>query len=582
MHDRGAEGLRGDAARPRGRSLLARLARRGSIRRALLIVLTLTLAPLALLAAIQGLTQLERDRHGRAADLAEAAGAAAAAERTLLRNVEGLLGVLAASSDVAGLDAQACARLFRQAVAQLPAYSHFSRVDASGKIVCASNPAAVGDRYDGAPVWRRMQEGRGFTLMGPQFGAYSGRPVITALKPVETARGLEIVAASLDLERLAGRLDTGASGRDGIVALTDGAGRVIAASAASPWTRIALDGPAGAARLLAAPDGRRWVVAHAPIHEGPPPGLSLVLVQAEPRATLAGQNWQFMATYFALPLLALLLASLAIWFAANETVLRWVDALGDVAGQIGQGRFRVRLEAFEDAPAEVRGLAAQFQRMSRALAERDQGLLEALDRQRALALEVHHRVRNNLQIVSSILSIRARGDGGEPRGGPIASAQLRVAALALVHRLLYDEGELTTVLSDQLLHDLCRMLAAHPGLPGLARFDCDAEGMMLGIDAAVPIALWVLEAADWLLVRRGAPDDVLAVTMRFEREGDAARLTLFADAPLPASGRVPAERMLSAIAQQLGARVMLLAEDALASATLSIPVSSLERGSPGR
>ena len=68
-------------------------------------------------------------------------------------------------------------------------------------------------------------------------------------------------------------------------------------------------------------------------------------------------------------------------------------------------------------------------------------MAEALEGQRRLVREVHHRVKNNLQVVASLLNIHGRS-ADSPRPGPLMSAiGRRVDALSVVHRNHFAEIE---------------------------------------------------------------------------------------------------------------------------------------------
>jgi two-component sensor histidine kinase len=141
---------------------------------------------------------------------------------------------------------------------------------------------------------------------------------------------------------------------------------------------------------------------------------------------------------------------------------------------------------------------------SRALGDLDARLLattqEALDEQRkassereVLLREIYHRVKNNLQIVQSLLRLGSRDLKPEQRE-PFESAVRRIGAMARVHTLLYNSPDLASIDFKDYLEELLRELSE-----GFAAEErsiehvLDAESLRLPLDTAVPLAFIAVE-----------------------------------------------------------------------------------------
>ena len=85
--------------------------------------------------------------------------------------------------------------------------------------------------------------------------------------------------------------------------------------------------------------------------------------------------------------------------------------------------------------------AEAFDQVTRTVARHEADLEAAVARQTRLVREVHHRVKNNLQVVASLLNLHSRGAANEEVAAAYASIQRRVDALAVVHRNHYAELE---------------------------------------------------------------------------------------------------------------------------------------------
>jgi len=87
-----------------------------------------------------------------------------------------------------------------------------------------------------------------------------------------------------------------------------------------------------------------------------------------------------------------------------------------------------------------------------------QSLIErALDEKTVLLNEVHHRVKNNLQVISSLLQMQARS-APAPIGQVLTESRLRVQAMAMIHQMLYEQGDLARIRIGAYLAQLVTLL----------------------------------------------------------------------------------------------------------------------------
>ncbi len=536
--------------------LITLMTRRRTIQRTLTIVLLIALGPLALLAAIQGLARLSRDARNANMVLADTAAEMASPDRNRLVRLQPLVELLALQGEHALKSAEACAGVREAAGAGLLSYATLVVADASGRIGCSSAPEWVGNLLP--PEGVRQGESLGLTgpalVMGPH-----------AAKPAPGVR----VAVVVSLTELAAAIEPPQQNKGAITLIADGGGHFLAGD---PPAGLPLDGLGAAARTPVAVEdrnGMEWVLVSSLLRPANAPDQQIHLLFARPRIGAFGKDWWFFASSFAVPLMALLLASFAIWTGANYSILKWVAELRQMAARIGEGNYRLPGERFEDAPTEVRSLAADVQRMARTISERDRTLTEALDRQKGLTLELNHRVRNNLQLISSYLTLQGTGAGADQDA--FSQVHLRVSALALVHRLLYTHFDRTALRADVLLTELAHLLRQHCGIEGIA---VQAPPVAVGLDAAVPLALGVVEAATWLQERGGAAH---ISALQFDVDDTDARLTIKAE-PLPQVSTTDLPRLLAAFARQLGGELLLFSsEDTPAVLQIRFPSGNIDR-----
>lgn len=219
-------------------------------------------------------------------------------------------------------------------------------------------------------------------------------------------------------------------------------------------------------------------------------------VISRPSPTLLSEASLRPARLFGLPLLAFSVTLLSAWLAIDHLALRWLSRLRQLARAYGDGDYSARAdETFNQSPEEVKALAATFNTMAIKISERDDELTDSLSLQEALVREVHHRVKNNLQIITSSLSLQSRQLRDPAGRDALAAARHRIDALSIVHNTLYQHERLETVDAKPFLDGLLRHLkdALAMDEAGIT-LSVDINETKLEADAAIPVALFTVEA----------------------------------------------------------------------------------------
>ena len=128
-----------------------------------------------------------------------------------------------------------------------------------------------------------------------------------------------------------------------------------------------------------------------------------------------------------------------------------------------------------------------------------------------LLKEVDHRIKNSLQIVSSILKLQAPNAQSADAASELTNAAARVSAIAAVHKQLYSGDDADVVGLGSFLTDLCQDIGLAHGCEGDVQTDIDCVDVRA--DAAIPLALIVSELVT-NAVKYGVPPCV--VTLRAE------------------------------------------------------------------
>jgi two-component sensor histidine kinase len=219
------------------------------------------------------------------------------------------------------------------------------------------------------------------------------------------------------------------------------------------------------------------------------------MVSAPPPPPLSFDNVNAFGN-FALPLLAWLLALVTAWLAMDRLVLRWLDYLGRIATLYASGKLTVQpLRAKQQAPFEINALADTLEEMAVRIHDRTNLMENALQARDAAMKEIHHRVKNNLQIINSLLSLQGRKLKDKAAIAVLDDARARINALSLIHRSLYEHNDITTVQTKSFLTDLVSHLDQALGAEDRGiRIESAIEEDRLDADMAVPLALFTAEA----------------------------------------------------------------------------------------
>ncbi len=232
----------------------------------------------------------------------------------------------------------------------------------------------------------------------------------------------------------------------------------------------------------------------------------------------------------------------------------------------GGGEFHVRL--IGPLPPEFRAVALSFKRSTLALARRQAELERAVTKQQLAMQEIHHRVKNNLQIVASLLNLQSSRIRLPEAQAEFQSARDRVRALATVHRHLYAHGEVNFINMRIFLSDLCGPLFQAMGENRGERIALmiDAPELQMSSDQAVPLSLIITEAVTNAIRYAFPAGRSGTIAIRLHQIDDEVELDICDDGIGIAAGRVETEagtrdgigmQLIRGFARQLGATLTL-------------------------
>ncbi len=473
---------------------------RRSLRVQVVAVLALALSPLLVLSIIQSSIEFRDEQRAHRDELFVTAQLASDELESALQRAAAMgAGVAERAPELRG-DPSACGEILRRLASPDPIISNIVILTEQPSIRCAARSGDHAARATPQPWFQRLKAGEDTAFSRVFYGEMSERNVMVAAHRLEDEGGgfAGAAAVAIDVSAASGLIRGELLPENAVLALVMD-GRATAFS--GPVGRINLSGLGDRVRAQSETSGGVSLIDA----RSEAPGYSVIatpliadeieLVLAVPETALDAWGEADAIATFVLPSLMWLMALVCTWIAVDYFVLRWLSYLRKLARVYGSGRLDVAPTRAQRAPAEVRELADTMSRMAGSLETRTEELEGALDQRGALLREIHHRVKNNLQVIVSLLNLQAGRMQTREARDALYEARRRINALALVHRTLYEAEDLRLVAMRPFLEQLSRQVAEVSRTGDCdVRIDVESEDIELEPDKAVPLALFLTEA----------------------------------------------------------------------------------------
>ena len=174
-----------------------------------------------------------------------------------------------------------------------------------------------------------------------------------------------------------------------------------------------------------------------------------------------------------------------------------------------------RLVGFAKVLRDVTERELARERLERSLVEKE-----------ALLREIHHRVKNNLQVVTSLLGLQARYIQDRRAVASLEETTNRVRAISRIHEKLYGSSNLASVQFSPYLHQLVHDLASFYDLTQQVQTGVEAEPITIEIERAVPLALITNELVCNAMKHAFPDQESGGITVTLRRELNLANLTV--------------------------------------------------------
>ena len=272
-----------------------------------------------------------------------------------------------------------------------------------------------------------------------------------------------------------------------------------------------------------------------------------------------------------LPLLMWVAAAIMTWLLVNRLLVRPLKRLERAVLAYRPGEGPLELPQKLGPSEEIQELRDAFARAIARVEDSERETTGALEGQRRLVREVHHRVKNNLQVIASLLNIHGRSAGTPDAQAAYAGISRRVGALSIVHRNHFAEMEENRGIS---LRPLVTELAAElrASAPEAARgltIDLDVDSLNTTQDVAVAVAFLVTEIVEFAML--GAPTEPVELSLRRTSEL-TAKLSLSSAVLRPDDDEEPEKRQFERIVGGLAKQLRSTLERKLGRYSVDLPV----------
>jgi two-component sensor histidine kinase len=530
-----------------------------TIRVRLTAALAAALLPVLMLGVLQSAIAFSRERANLQHSLGFAAERSAATARARMEAADILLETLAPGS----LGFQ-CARRLAEVTQRTPGYANLIRFDSRGRVDCAAGDVPPDPQRASRAWFQALAAGQPLVVTREAGSPYAGEPTVLTAVRATTPEG-RFDGAFVAVIRLSS-LEPSAT--DPIlpahseVALADAAGKFITETNPLAFSGLPADLRDNirtqGSYVWYARDarGRRRVYSAAPVVGE---AVYVVLSARSPGIVSWARLNPLSGIVF--PLLTFALALAAVTMVTDRVVVRWIAYLQRIAALYARGRLSVRPVQADQMPPEIRELAETLEDMADAIVGRDASLRDSLAQKDALMREIHHRVKNNLQVISSLLNMQQRSLADPAARAAMSDTRQRITALALIYRALYQGPDLKRVDLRPFLEELTAQLVAGEVLHGPpVQTELSVEALVIDPDRLAPLALFAVEAITnaqkHAFAQRGG---VLSVSFRVH--GEEAVLEIADDGKAPDDALVTSgvgRTLMTAFARQLRGRAELV------------------------
>lgn len=476
------------------------------------LLLTIAMFPLGLI-AISLTNEVAKDESERAERALLALTAeAAASEESFVRAGVTVAGTLAVALPFLRESPEECNAVMRAFLTRNPQYSFAGFINAAGTLECGSD--AVGTDFSQNERFLAMQANPVPTIEVNPHGSISGVSVIMLSQPLfgEDGGFDGMVSVSLPNRRVFRNVERVRSERPIELILFNEKGDILTAESSfdEVWKQLPrnhdLKSFTGMTRVAFTDVNARGierVFAVVPIISD-----KVYALGSWPPARIESSVASMLLSPLMFASLMWLVSLGVAYLAMHRLALRNIADLAARMRAFISGRRLLRGNQDLRKPLEFREIDQTWEDLAETVMREEAELENTIHSRTVLLKEVHHRVKNNLQLIASIVSLKIRKAATPEARAALKEVQMRVMSIATAHRALYTTSTVGQVQADELLRNVVDKTIEAGLLPaGAVSVETSYDTVALYPDQAVPLSLLVSEALTNALKYVGRPED---------------------------------------------------------------------------
>ena len=189
--------------------------------------------------------------------------------------------------------------------------------------------------------------------------------------------------------------------------------------------------------------------------------------------------------------------------------------------QMGNLKRVVWWEIFMNPIFDTEGHVAEISLVAHDVTEKkktDLEMSDSLEEKKILLKEIHHRVKNNLQVISSILNLQSSFIDDEKTLSILQESRNRIRSMAIIHENLYRTEDFSSINFSNYLHNLTTNLIASYRIQAEVKLEVDLKEIDMVLDQAIPCGLLVNELITNSLKYAWKPKEIGTITLNLSEE----------------------------------------------------------------
>ncbi|QJF53342.1 sensor histidine kinase [Roseobacter ponti] len=548
----------------------------------ILVFLSLALLPFGLISVVQTRELAEQAVRNAETSLIGLTERAAGAERTIIQEAFGSADAISSFARAFIAEPEVCSDFLARYIETEDRYSQIGFVGTDGVMSCTS-AGGVHD-YSDDPAFQQVLLNPRRTVRFIREPAISGKPVLLVLRPVFEG---DILLGFMTMSIPRAAVDNIVRPEPerlpfGVIVFNQG-GEVVLSSPGD--FDAELNQPLN--RSLTALIGEKPSVFTDENNAGETRVYSVVSIVPDVAYSMAvWRSDDLIASTdrtgrlsLFLPVMMWLASLVVAFWSINRLAIRHIRKLSRQMRLFAYNRRMPRNTLGHGVPRELQEIQQSFVNMAGSIIRDEASLEDNIRDKNILLKEVHHRVKNNLQLISSIMNMQIRRARTEDARFVLKRLQDRILSLATVHKNLYQSERLDRVDAGALIKEIVQQLLV-VGLPAGSGIKVNQhyDQIMLDADDAAPLTLTVSEAVTNAMKYINEPGQggTPQLDITFAMSGDDAAVFTISNTTPPDSGTKGTglgSQLINAFARQLNGGVEVFHEDGLHRLVLTFPLS---------